>query len=60
MSVLRFWKAQSGATTIEYGLIAAFMAIAVIAAITLLKGPTGDLFNSPGTLLEAKSSAIPE
>jgi len=58
MSVSRFCKSRSGATSIEYGLIAALMAIAVIAAISLLRGPTGNLFSSPGTLLEAKSSAL--
>lgn len=34
----RFAKDESGATAIEYGLIAALMAVIVIAAITLL-GP---------------------
>ena len=36
--VSRFLKDESGATAIEYGLIAALMAVAVIAAISIL-GP---------------------
>lgn len=36
--VTRFFKDESGATAIEYGLIAAGMAVAVIAAITILDG----------------------
>ena len=35
----RFAKDESGATAIEYGLIAALMAVVVIAAITIL-GPS--------------------
>ena len=31
--LLRFWKEESGATAIEYGLIAAGIAIAIIAAV---------------------------
>jgi pilus assembly protein Flp/PilA len=33
----RFVRDESGATAIEYGLIAALMAVAVIAAITALR-----------------------
>jgi pilus assembly protein Flp/PilA len=35
----RFVKDESGATAIEYGLIAALMAVVVIAAVTIL-GPS--------------------
>ena len=31
--LLRFWKEESGATAIEYGLIAAGIAIAIITAV---------------------------
>lgn len=31
--LMRFWKEESGATAIEYGLIAAGIAIAIIAAV---------------------------
>jgi pilus assembly protein Flp/PilA len=42
----RFIKDDSGATAIEYGLIAALIAVAIIAAATALGGKLGDLFNS--------------
>ena len=32
-SILKFWSDQSGATAIEYGLIAAGIALAIIAAV---------------------------
>jgi pilus assembly protein Flp/PilA len=34
--VLRFWSDQSGATAIEYGLIAAGIALAIIAILNAL------------------------
>jgi pilus assembly protein Flp/PilA len=42
-----FWKDQSGATAIEYGLIAAGIALAIIAIV-----------NGLGTNLNAKYTAI--
>ena len=44
----RFVRDESGATAIEYGLIAALMAVAVIAAVTLLKQPMIDAFTKIG------------
>jgi pilus assembly protein Flp/PilA len=44
----RFAADQSGATAIEYGLIAALMAVAVIAAVTTLKQPLADTFTNIG------------
>ncbi|MDF2798244.1 MAG: peptidase [Devosia sp.] len=40
----RFAKDESGATAIEYGLIAALISVAIITAITLLGGNLGTLF----------------
>jgi pilus assembly protein Flp/PilA len=52
MSVLaRFVKDESGATAIEYGLIAALIAVAIIAAATTLGGSLGSLFNRIGNKL---------
>lgn len=34
--VVRFWKDESGATAIEYGLIAALIAVGIIAAARAL------------------------
>jgi pilus assembly protein Flp/PilA len=45
--VLRFWRDQSGATAIEYGLIAAGISIAIIAVV-----------NGLGTNLSGKFSSI--
>ena len=45
--VLRFWRDETGATAIEYGLIAARISIAIIAAV-----------NGLGTNLSNKFDAI--
>ena len=44
----RFSADQSGATAIEYGLIAALMAVAVIAAVTALSPKLIDAFTNVG------------
>ena len=45
--VLRFWRDQSGATAIEYGLIAAGISLAIIAVV-----------NGLGTNLSSKFDSI--
>ena len=45
----RFADDQSGATAIEYGLIAALVAVGAIAAMTAFGGSLGGLFNSVST-----------
>ena len=53
----RFMKDESGATAIEYGLIAALVAVAIIAALQAL---TGELNATFGRVKEAlASSATP-
>ena len=47
----RFAQDESGATAIEYGLIAALISVALIAAATLVGGSLGDLFNTINTKL---------
>lgn len=47
----RFVKDESGATAIEYGLIAALIAVGIIAAATLLGGTISNLFNSISTTM---------
>ena len=42
----RFFNDESGATAIEYGLIAALIAVAIITAVTSLGENAGDTFNS--------------
>ncbi|AZU04557.1 PilA2 pilus assembly protein [Glycocaulis alkaliphilus] len=47
--VSRFFKDESGATAIEYGLIAALIAVVIISAVTLL-----------GTSLESTFETVEE
>ena len=48
--VRRFLQDESGATAIEYGLIAGLVAVAIIAALTLLASPAAPAAwrSSPG------------
>jgi pilus assembly protein Flp/PilA len=41
-----FLKDESGATAIEYGLIAALIAVAIVAALTTLGGGLNTLFTN--------------
>lgn len=41
----RFLKDESGATAIEYGLIAALIAVAIIGGVTALGDNAGQTFN---------------
>ncbi len=49
--VKRFVKDESGATAIEYGLIAAGISVAIIAAVQSLGGKLQNTFNFIGTQL---------
>jgi len=42
---------DSGATAVEYGLMVALIAIVIIAAVTLLGGNLGNLFNTVATTI---------
>ena len=48
----RFVRDESGATAIEYGLIAAIIAVGLIASLQTLKGNLQDTFNSVGTAMK--------
>jgi pilus assembly protein Flp/PilA len=52
----RFLKDESGATAIEYGLIAALVGVALIGALGNLEGGLSALFNSIGTTLTDAAS----
>lgn len=52
----KFAADESGATAIEYGLIAALMAVAVIAAIGALGGPLQETFENIGETLTGRST----
>ena len=51
--ITRFAKDESGATAIEYGLIAALMAVAVIAAIGILSRKLKSAFTKIGTQMDS-------
>lgn len=48
----RFLKDESGATAIEYGLIAALIAVAIIGGVTALGNETNNTFNDVKTAME--------
>lgn len=50
--VKSFINDESGATAIEYGLIAALIAVAIITALTTLGGALEDKFNEVSTALD--------
>ncbi len=51
----QFLTDESGATAIEYGLIAALISVAIIAAATSLGSGLSDLFNRIATKLNAQT-----
>jgi pilus assembly protein Flp/PilA len=52
----RFAKDESGATAIEYGLIAGLIGVAIIAAITAAGGSITAMFTRVATELNAAAS----
>ena len=50
--LLKFWADQSGATAIEYGLIAAGIALAIITAVNGLGSTLNTTFTSVNTSLK--------
>jgi pilus assembly protein Flp/PilA len=53
----RFAQDESGATAIEYGLIAALISVALIAAATSVGGSLSGVFNIINTKLAAANTA---
>lgn len=51
--ISRFHEDESGATAIEYGLIAALIAVAIITAVTTLGGKLAGTFDLIATKLPA-------
>ena len=45
-SLKRFWHANSGATAIEYAMIAAGVALAIVAGVTQLGTSVSSLYNN--------------
>ena len=50
----RFWNDESGATAIEYGLIAALVAVACIVALEAMGTSLRGMFEGVKTKLDAK------
>lgn len=50
----RFVRDESGATAIEYGLIAALIAVVIITALTTIGSNLTKVFDSVGTSLATK------
>ncbi len=56
--VKRFMNDESGATAIEYGLIAALISVGIIAAATTMGNGLSNLFSGIGGKLDTSASAI--
>ena len=52
-----FLHDESGATAVEYGLIAALVSVAGITALTLMGGSLTNIFNTVGTLISDAAEA---
>ena len=52
----RFAADESGATAIEYGLIAALIAVAIITALNTMSGNLKNVFNHVGNQLSASTT----
>jgi len=50
-NLIKFVKSESGATAIEYGLIAALIAVVIIGAVTLTGGSLNTTFTSVSNAL---------
>ena len=53
----RFMQDDSGATAIEYGLIAALVAVAIISALGIMKNSLVNTFNKVATSLDSANTA---
>ena len=53
------WNDESGATAIEYGLIAALVSVAAIGALTAMGGSLTTMFTSVSGALDSAIPAVP-
>lgn len=58
-SILRFFREEEGVTAIEYGLLAALIAVVIIVGASLLGTNLNSLFNAIGGLIGVKSGTVP-
>lgn len=57
-SVRQFWRDESGVSAIEYGLIAALVALAIVAGATTIGTDLDAMFKAIGTKLTAANAKI--
>lgn len=55
----KFWKDDSGATAIEYGLIAALVSVAAIAALTAMGASLNSMFTAVSNALTTAVATAP-
>ena len=53
----RFAGDEGGATSLEYGLIAGFVSVAILSAVVSMGDSIGSIFNSLSTDLDAAAAA---
>lgn len=51
--VKSFWKDESGQAVVEYGLVIALVAVAIIASVVAFRGKIVAMFDRIGTSLDA-------
>jgi pilus assembly protein Flp/PilA len=56
LAARRPWKSEDGVTAIEYGLIAALIAVVIITTVTTLGGQLNAVFTHVSTALPALAS----
>jgi pilus assembly protein Flp/PilA len=56
----RFAQDESGATAIEYGLIAALISVVIIGAVSVLGGSLNDVFTGINECLEDADNCVTE
>jgi pilus assembly protein Flp/PilA len=52
-AIQKFWKEEAGVTAIEYGLIAALIAVVIIAGVTTVGTKLNAVFNNIASKLTA-------
>jgi len=53
------WKDESGATAIEYGLLAALIAVAIITTVSLLGGELNETFAKVESQMNTSNTGTP-
>jgi len=55
--IRKFWKDETGATAIEYGLIAGLVSVAAIAALSAMGGSLQSIFGVVKTQLDSAAAS---